>query len=84
MEVPEQPPPLADQHEQPAPGVVVLSVPSKMLGDLVDALGHQGYLDFGGPGVFGIPPVPGNGLRLLRLIQSTVSPSYAFFFSATL
>src|SRR5690606_30128594 len=41
----------ADQHEQPAPAVVVLPVLAQVLVEVVDALGEQRDLDLGRAGV---------------------------------
>ena len=46
-EVVEQPPALADQHQQAAPAVVVVLVLTEMLSELVDPLGEQRDLDLG-------------------------------------
>ena len=42
---------------RPRRGRVVLLVGAQMLGELVDARGQQGDLDFGRAGVFGFAPV---------------------------
>ena len=41
--------PLADQPQQAATGVVILLVRLEVLGEVVDALGHQRDLDLGRP-----------------------------------
>ena len=51
LKVVQEPATAADEHEQPAAGVMVLLVGAKMLGELVDALGEQRDLDVGVPGV---------------------------------
>src|SRR5207244_10658091 len=51
FEVAEQPPALADHHQQPAARVVVLAVRAQVLGQVVDALGEQRNLDLGGAGI---------------------------------
>jgi len=47
LEVIEQLSALADQHEQPAPGVVILDVGFEMSAKTIDALGDERDLDFG-------------------------------------
>src|SRR2546422_6904878 len=48
---------LADHLEQPAAGVVILFVGPEVLGQLFDALGQQGDLNFGRAGIGPAPPV---------------------------
>ena len=50
-EVLQQAPALADQHQQAAPGVMVLLVAAQVLGELVDARRQQGHLHLGRAGV---------------------------------
>src|SRR5690606_40048747 len=54
---------LADHQQQAAPAVVVVLVGSKVLGEVVDALGEQGDLDLRGCGVALVGAVLGNDLR---------------------
>jgi hypothetical protein len=54
-EIVEQPSSLPDEHEKPAPGVMVLLVNLEMLGEVVDPLGEYGYLDIGRPGILLMP-----------------------------
>src|SRR5919198_99991 len=51
LDVLEEAPPLADQHQQAPAGVVVLHVRLEVLGEPVDALGQERDLDLGRPGV---------------------------------
>ena len=50
----EQATPLAHEHEQPAPGVVVLHMGLEMVGELCDALAEERDLHFAGTGVSGL------------------------------
>src|SRR3954462_3379237 len=56
LEVVEQPAPLADELEQPAPRVVVLLVGLEVLRELVDPLREQGHLHLRRPGVLLVRP----------------------------
>src|SRR5205085_3739610 len=47
LEVVEQPPPLADEHQQAAPRVVVVLVLAEVLGEVVDAAREQRDLHLG-------------------------------------
>src|SRR6476660_30723 len=51
FEVVEQPTALADQHQQPAARVMILRVRLEVLGQVIDALGENGDLNFWGTGV---------------------------------
>ena len=50
-QVVQQAAPLADHHQEPAAGVQVLVVGAEMLGQVLDALGQNGDLDFGRAGI---------------------------------
>src|SRR5262249_51971079 len=52
----EHPAPATDQHEQAAPAVVVLLVDLEVFGEVVDALGEEGDLHLGRPGVGLVEP----------------------------
>jgi hypothetical protein len=41
----------ADQHQQPATRMVILLVGLQVLGEILNAMGKQAYLDFGASGV---------------------------------
>src|SRR5438132_16062 len=60
LEVVEEPPPLADEHEQPAPRVMVVAVGPEVLGEVVDARREQRYLHLGRARI---------GLRLPELLD---------------
>ena len=51
MQVLQEPPPAADQLQQPAPGVVVLRVRAQVLGELVDTPCQESDLHLGRAGV---------------------------------
>jgi len=51
VQVAEQPPTLSNELEQPTTRVMIAPVAPEVLGDRVDALGEERYLDFGRPGV---------------------------------
>src|SRR5262245_56822820 len=53
----EEPPPLADEHQEPPARVVVFRVRLEVLREAVDALGQQRDLDLGGAGVLFVRPV---------------------------
>src|SRR4029453_17976047 len=65
LEIPQQPAPLADQHQKPAPRVMILAVRAQMLRELVDPRREQSNLDLGRTGVRIPPPVLGDDLLLL-------------------
>src|SRR3954470_4847261 len=69
LQVVEQPPALADEHEQAAARVVVLLVLAQVLGEVVDALGEQGDLDAGIARVLGVVAELGDQLGLALLGQ---------------
>src|SRR5688572_32704112 len=47
----QEPSPLADEHQQPAAGVVILRMALEVLGQTVDALGQERNLNLGRTGV---------------------------------
>jgi hypothetical protein len=66
LQVIEQATALANQHEQTAPGTVILLVSLKMLGQLTNALTQQRNLDFRTPSIGLVRTVRvNNGLFLL-------------------
>lgn len=56
LKVVQQPASLADHHQQPSPRAVILLVLLKVLGEMVDALSQQGYLNVCRPGVAFMQP----------------------------
>src|SRR5690606_5841358 len=65
----EQLAPLADQLEQPPPGMEVLDVGLEVLGEAVDALGEERYLNLRRPGVVPRSLKGFDYLRFLRDLQ---------------
>jgi hypothetical protein len=57
LEVPEQSPPLTDHHEQTSPAMMILVIGFQMLGEVVDTLSQQRYLDLGRTRVRGMRAV---------------------------
>src|SRR2546428_2922669 len=66
MQVREQPPPLSDHREQAATARTVVSCRSEMLGQVLDALGEECDLDFGGTAVLVVAAVRRDDLALIR------------------
>ena len=56
----EEPATAADQLHEPAPGVMIPFVHSKVLSEVRDALREDGNLDLGGPGVGVMLPIGNN------------------------
>ena len=57
LEVPEQSPPLTDHHEQTSPTVMILFMGLQVLGEVVDTLSQQRYLNLGRTRVGGMRAV---------------------------
>ena len=57
LEVPEQSPPLTDHHEQTSPAVMILFMGLQVLGEVVDTLSQQRYLNLGRTRVGGMRAV---------------------------
>src|SRR5271167_2649316 len=64
LEVVEQPPPAADQHQQTAARMMILRVGLEVLGEVVDALAENRNLYFGRTGVRVVRLVGANQFRL--------------------
>src|SRR6187200_1762630 len=74
LQVVEEPPPAADELQQPAPRVVVLRVRPEVLRQLVDAAREHRDLDLGRTGVLGVRPVLRDQLLLGFLGEGHGSP----------
>jgi hypothetical protein len=72
-EIVEEPPPLADEHEEPAPGMVVLLVDLEMIGEVVDPLGQDGHLDIRRAGIGLVPLELFDDLLLFLCMESHFS-----------
>ena len=81
LQVVEQPAPLADELQQPAPGVMVLDVRLEVLRQVVDALAEERDLDFRGAGVGVVRAVDTDDFRLAfirqHIVPSTNGPERA-------
>jgi hypothetical protein len=76
LEIAQQTPALADEHEQPAAGVMVLLVRTQVLGELVDPAREQRDLHLGRPGVALGTAVLADQLLLLFRRQTHSSRSH--------
>jgi len=70
LQIVQQPPPLADQLEQPAPRVVVMGVRFQMVGEVIDPFAEDCDLDLGRSGVLLTEAIGVDDARLGRCCQS--------------
>jgi len=66
VQVREQPPPLSDHAEQAVAALVVITRRAEILGQVLDALGEECDLDFGGTAVLVVAAVGRDDLALIR------------------
>ena len=69
MKVAEHPSAMADEFEQPASRMVILTVFPEVIGDLVDTVRQDCYLDLCRARIAIVPLVGLDNLRLLPLLQ---------------
>ena len=57
LEIPKEPAPLTDHHQEATAGMVVLGVTLQVTGQVIDPLREEGDLDLSGAGIAGTPAV---------------------------